>query len=94
MKFKTEGIVKIDRREDSGQAVIAEPIVIDTPSSDEENGLMVRLTSWDVNSKHVDMNKLIGKKIKITIETIDETPTRRFTPGGTGRFNAEGNEII
>ena len=38
---------------------------------DEENGIYVRLCSWDENGNHEEFNKFINRKVKITIETID-----------------------
>lgn len=38
---------------------------------DEENGMFVRIQSWDEYLDHVDFDKFVGKKIKITIETVE-----------------------
>lgn len=38
---------------------------------DEDNGMYVRIISWDENKKHTEFNSFVGRKIKITIETID-----------------------
>ena len=40
-------------------------------NSEEENGMYVKICSWDENRKHTDFNKFKNRKIKITIETID-----------------------
>jgi hypothetical protein len=62
------------RTEDSGYAQIMD-IVPDIDNmecpDDNDNGLFVRLQSWDETKQHIDFNKFIGKKIKVTIETID-----------------------
>lgn len=52
--------------EDGGQAKI-----FTASPDDNENGLFINICSWDENKEHTDFNKLIGKKIRITIETID-----------------------
>ena len=52
--------------EDGGQAKIF------TISEDDlDNGMFVRICSWDKNGKHDEFNKFVGRKIKITIETIE-----------------------
>lgn len=53
--------------EDGGQAIIA-TIGGNGP---EERGVFVRIQSWDETREHAEMNKLLGKKIKVTIETIE-----------------------
>jgi len=71
LKFVTEGYVIIDMVEDGGAAVIAESFPIETGNSDEENGLFVKLQSWDEDTVHADFNLIRGKKVRITIEEID-----------------------
>jgi hypothetical protein len=65
---------KIDKEntntEDGGQAVITTMEFRDTPE-DEDNGMFVRIQSWDENCKHEEFKKFEGRKIRITIETID-----------------------
>jgi hypothetical protein len=56
------------KREDGGQALIA---TIDD-GSDEDTGIFVRLQSWDESTEHKLFNQLINKKVRITIETIEE----------------------
>lgn len=70
-KLKTEGVVKIESREDGGQALICEVFKVDTANSDDENGMFFILQSWDVDTVHTDLNTLIGKKIRITLEVLD-----------------------
>ena len=70
-KVKTEGVVNVESREDGGQALICETFKIDTTNSDDENGMFVILQSWDEDTAHTDLNSLIGKKIRITIEVLD-----------------------
>lgn len=53
--------------EDGGQAKIVS--LCNKP--DEENGMFVQLRSWDEDKKHDEFNKFVGRKVKITIETID-----------------------
>lgn len=38
---------------------------------DIENGIYVKFCSWDDTCKHDDFSQFIGRKVKITIETID-----------------------
>jgi len=71
MKYITKGIVRIDSSEDGGQAKICESFPIETGNSDEDNGMIVTLRSWDENGVHPDLNKLLGKNVKITIEVIE-----------------------
>lgn len=70
-KFEIEFEVKLKEKdvdtEDGGQAKIID-IVND---SNDENGIFIRLHSWDENREHLDFNKLIGRKVKIKIETLD-----------------------
>lgn len=37
----------------------------------EDSGLFIQICSWDELKFHLDFNKLVDRKIKITIETID-----------------------
>lgn len=53
--------------QDSGMAVI-----IDCGRVDDENaGMFVRLHSWSESKEHDQIRKFIGKRIRITVETID-----------------------
>ena len=70
-KFKTNGVITISSIEDGRKAMIAEPFKFDTFASDDENGMFVTLQSWDEDTEHLDLSRLIGKKIKITIEVFD-----------------------
>lgn len=36
-----------------------------------DNGIYIKLCSWDETLEHKDFDKFIGKKVKITIEEID-----------------------
>lgn len=38
--------------------------------SDEENGMFAIIQSWDEDNVHADMQKFIGKKVRVTIEII------------------------
>jgi len=38
---------------------------------DSDNGMFIKLCSWDDTLEHKDFDKFIGKKVKITIEEID-----------------------
>ena len=54
--------------EDGGQAMIVD---ISDDNIDDENGLCMTLTSWDENLQHTEFKKFVGRKVKITIETVD-----------------------
>ena len=51
--------------EDGGQALIAEL------AGKGETGLFVRLQSWDETKRHEDMSRLMGRRVRVTIEIID-----------------------
>jgi hypothetical protein len=53
--------------EDGGRAKIAN--VSGNPEEDE--GLYVRLISWSENRSHPDFDKLVGHRVRVTIETLD-----------------------
>lgn len=55
------------KKEDGGQAII---FTVSEPF-EEENGMFVRIQSWDDKKEHTDLKKFEGRKIRITIETID-----------------------
>jgi hypothetical protein len=54
--------------EDNGQAMIAEIYGDDKGMG---NGMYARIISWDTTKKHPDMKQFMGRKIRVTIETID-----------------------
>ena len=54
--------------EDGGKALIC--TFVDKP--DEPAGLFVRVQSWDESKEHTDFNKLIGRKVRVTVEILDE----------------------
>jgi len=53
--------------EDGGSAKI---VCVDG-AMQEDNGMFVKLQSWDEELKHTDFNKFVGRKVRITVETID-----------------------
>lgn len=71
MKLSVTGKVVVERVEDGRQALICEPFPIVTGHSDDENGMTVRLQSWDEDTVHTDLNLIRGKTVKITIEVLD-----------------------
>ncbi len=71
MKFKTEGQLVKECVEDGGQAVICDRLNFITQNSDDENGMSVTIQSWDEDTIHTDLNLLLNKKVRITIEVID-----------------------
>lgn len=70
LNLESEGIFKIDRKEDGGCALISDVFKFETINSDEENGMFAIIQSWDENLKHKDISNLIGKRIKIKIEIL------------------------
>lgn len=54
--------------EDGGCAKI---VTIVDEADDSEDGLYIRVISWSKSKEHPEFDKLIGKKVKITIEEID-----------------------
>jgi hypothetical protein len=52
--------------EDGGQA----NIIVLSENDEEENGIYVRIVSWDETKMHKEFKKLKGKKLRITIEEI------------------------
>lgn len=57
--------------EDSGHAKIVD-IYIDQDNPEEnENGMYVRVQSWCEDKKHEEFSMFEGRKVKITIETVD-----------------------
>jgi hypothetical protein len=71
VRLETTGVVTIDTIEDGNQAMICDSFTIDTFNSDEDNGMVVTLSSWDEDTIHKDLSLLIDKKVKITIEVIE-----------------------
>lgn len=52
--------------EDGGMAKIA------TISDAAEEGMFIKLQSWDEDAKHTELNQFVGKKVKVTVETIED----------------------
>ena len=72
LKFTSEGVLIIGSREDGGQALIAERFPFNTLNSDDENGMFATIQSWDEDTEHADMQKFIGKKVRVTIEILED----------------------
>ena len=70
-KLTTEGVVELESKEDGGAAMIAETFPFETDSSDDENGMFVKIQSWDEDTVHSDFIRILGKKVRITIEVLD-----------------------
>lgn len=56
-------------KEDNGMAMIA--TIGDEKELSQENGMFVKVQSWDENKEHTEFKKFMGRRIKIMIETID-----------------------
>ncbi len=50
--------------EDGGMAQILEV-------SNDDSDVFVRLQSWNDDGKHTELDRLVGKKLKITVEVIE-----------------------
>lgn len=55
--------------EDSGCAKIYS--VVDTDEEDL-NGIFVKVQSWYDNGYHPEMDALVGKRIRVTVEILDD----------------------
>lgn len=70
-KIILEGMVNCEE-EDSGSALIAE-IGRDPELEDSDNdGFFVRIQSWSDDGSHKTMNEFKDKKVRVTIEIIEE----------------------
>ncbi len=54
--------------EDGGRAQIYN--VFD-PNDDDDDGMFIRIQTWADSGKHPEMDKLVGKRIRVTVEIID-----------------------
>lgn len=64
-KFIFEGKCEF-KREDSGAALVAQ---ID---DEKEDGLFVKIQSWDEDCLHTDASALTGKQVRVTVEVLKE----------------------
>jgi hypothetical protein len=79
MKLLFEEVISKEEidKQDSGQALIFtfnginESYDNSEEMNGDEAGVFVRLQSWDTTEKHETFNKLIGKKVRVTIEVIE-----------------------
>ena len=39
---------------------------------DLDNGLFFRICSWCEKKKHIDFKKFVGKKVRLTLEVVEE----------------------
>jgi len=53
--------------QDGGQAQIVEFF-----SSNMGEGLFVRLQSWDPDREHADMALMMGKRVRVTVEILED----------------------
>lgn len=68
-KYIFEGWENSIKTEDDGVAKIAE---YDNQGDYGDTKLFVRFQSWDEDKEHEEFNKFSNRKVRITIETIDE----------------------
>lgn len=58
--------------EDGGQALIADvPQAFEPPVSGDDGSFFIRLHSWDEAKRHVLMDELRGRRVRVTVETIE-----------------------
>lgn len=67
MKFEIVDKFEIESVDDNEQARIA-----NLCGQDESSCLFVRVQSWDETRKHEEFRSLEGKKVRVTIEVIEE----------------------
>lgn len=65
-KFVTVGNVEA-RYEDSRMAMIVQ---IDD-NEEYDNGMFVRIQSWDETKQHADASRMLGKRVRVTVEIIE-----------------------
>ena len=65
-KIVLEGIVKLDS-EDGGMCLVDYDF-----SQDDSSTFFVRLFSWDDTKEHATIRMMEGKKVRVTVEIIDE----------------------
>jgi hypothetical protein len=70
-KIILEGPVECDK-EDGGRVLIAQIAHVVGESENSDEGLYVRIQSWSESKMHPQMDALIGKKVRVTIEIIEE----------------------
>ena len=70
--FVVEDTITLESVEDGGQAMIDEAISFDTLNSNDDNFMFVNIQSRDEDTEHTDMINLIGKKVRITIEVLED----------------------
>lgn len=74
MKIAFEQRLEVESIDDDGQAIIACLTQIDGLHCSHflPRSLFVRLQSWDEARQHEDMYKFIGKRVRVTVEVIEE----------------------
>lgn len=71
MKIEIIDKVKFEK-EDGGMALIATLINEHVLDEDDDKGVFVRFQSWDEDKDHEEALQFEGKRVRVTIETIDE----------------------
>jgi hypothetical protein len=70
-KIIMEGPIEC-KKEDGGRALIAEVDRDEKLEDSDNDAFFVRIQSWSDDRTHPTMNALIGKKVRVTIEIIEE----------------------
>lgn len=58
--------------EDGQQAMIVELSDLVSGSADSENGMFVRIQSWDTSKAHTHLQSLVGKRVRVTVEVLPD----------------------
>lgn len=67
MKIVLESVLTEEsiKREDGGMAIISEVAPVN------DDAFFVRLQSWSEDKQHTTMGRLIGKRVRVTVEVVD-----------------------
>ena len=68
MKIVVEGTVTGGTREDGGQAMICE--LDDISDTTTDGKFFVRLQSWAEDAEHTTLPLLVGRRVRVTVETL------------------------
>lgn len=66
-KVVLEGVPQETDRQDGGMAVILTLY----PDDDDDRQTFVRFQSWDDAKQHGDIAPFLGKRLRVTVETVD-----------------------
>jgi hypothetical protein len=67
-----EGVLAVEAKEDGGNALVTSLDAFSPHDKWDSPEMFVRIQSWDETTEHRDLQKLVGKRLRITIEEIVE----------------------